>query len=86
MTGGASSPRTPTRPAGGAASTPASAAGSKAPEDAPLTAEPRNVMGTWRESGEKGKNIQLRDWIHALERDRRDELSLMKARNMQRRP
>lgn len=85
MTDAAAGPRTPTRPAGGAASTPTSAAASKAPENRPLTAEPRNTMGTWREYSEKGKNIQLRDWIKVLERDNKDALALYKAREMQRR-
>lgn len=86
MTSGGAAPRTPTRPAGGAASTPASASASKALENAPLTAEPRNVMGAWREYSEKGKNIQVRDWIRALERDGKDKLGLYKAYNMQTRP
>lgn len=70
--GGASSPRTPSRAAGGAQGTPASATTSKAPEKTNLTPEPRNKMGSWREFSEKGKNIQLRDWVEVLERDGRE--------------
>lgn len=43
-------------------------------------------MGAWREYSEKGKNIQVRDWIRALERDGKDKLGLYKAYNMQTRP
>lgn len=83
MTGGTSTPRAAARPAGGSASTPASAATPKAPENVALTAEPRSVMGSWREYSEKGKNIQMRDWITVLERDGKDQLALYKAYNLQ---
>lgn len=70
--GGPGSPRTPARATGGAPSTPASAATPKAVEKLALTPEPRSKMGSWRESSEKGKDIQLRDWVEVLERDGRE--------------
>lgn len=77
--GAASTARTPAR-GPGATGTAGSGAGSqKAPENTNLTPEPRNKMGSWRESSEKGKKIQLRDWTAALERDGRDQLALQKA-------
>lgn len=44
-----------------------------------LTTEGRNRLGTWREDKEKGKHIQLRDWITVLERDGRETKALQKA-------
>lgn len=44
-----------------------------------LTTEGRNRLGTWREDKEKGKNIQLRDWISVLERDGREAAALQRA-------
>lgn len=42
----------------------------KAPEKTSLTSDPRYPrLGTWREDKEKGRNIQLRDWVTALEMD-----------------
>lgn len=42
----------------------------KAPEKTTLTSDARYPrLGTWREDKEKGKNIQLRDWVTALELD-----------------
>jgi hypothetical protein len=72
-----SGPSTPRAGAGGAggagdasASTAAGGAGSRAPEKTHLTPDPRYPrLGTWREDKEKGKNIQLRDWVVALEMD-----------------
>lgn len=69
--------------AGSGASTPkasvgsASAAGSPAPgkpasKPSQLTADGRTRLGTWREDTEKGKGIQLRDWVVVLERDGKD--------------
>ena len=65
---------------GGGAGTPKASAGEpssaaaggmpKAPEKTSLTSDPRYPrLGTWREDKEKGKNIQLRDWVTALEMD-----------------
>lgn len=75
---GGSGASTPTRmstpgPGGRTASTPV------APINRNLTADGRNRMGTWREDQQKGKNIQLRDWITALEGDGIDAKSLQSA-------
>ncbi|WYZ36757.1 hypothetical protein EsH8_II_000263 [Colletotrichum jinshuiense] len=68
MTGGASGASTPRLgtpgKAGGAA-----APGPPAPANHALTVEGRARLGNWREDKEKGKNIQLRDWLAALEGD-----------------
>ncbi|KAL2024063.1 hypothetical protein VTK56DRAFT_9843 [Thermocarpiscus australiensis] len=63
---GASTPRS-----SGQDSAPSAAGGgAKAPEKTMLTSDPRYPrLGTWREDKEKGKNIQLRDWVVALELD-----------------
>jgi len=42
-------------------------------EAAPLTGEGRNRLGLWREDKEKARNIQLRDWIAAVESERLKE-------------
>jgi hypothetical protein len=64
-----SGPSTP-RATAGEPSTAAPGATPRAPERAHLTPDPRNPrLGTWREDKEKGKNIQLRDWVTALEMD-----------------
>ncbi|RDA93158.1 hypothetical protein CP533_3184 [Ophiocordyceps camponoti-saundersi (nom. inval.)] len=44
-----------------------------------LTNEGRNRLGTWREDRDKGKNIQLRDWVTVLERDGRESKALSAA-------
>jgi hypothetical protein len=54
---------------------------SVAPVNLPLTAEGRNRLGTWREDKEKGKNIQLRDWISTLEADGVEVKALQDAYN-----
>jgi len=36
-------------------------------------------LGTWREDKEKGKNIQLRDWVTILEKDGRDVKAIQDA-------
>lgn len=46
---------------------------------APLTQEGARRMGAWREDKEKGRNIQIRDWITVLESDGHDKRSLQKA-------
>jgi len=60
---------TPKASAGEAsASTPGG--GPKVPEKTTLTGDPRYPrLGTWREDKEKGRGIQLRDWVIALEMD-----------------
>ncbi|KAL2195725.1 hypothetical protein P885DRAFT_40034 [Corynascus similis CBS 632.67] len=63
---GASTPRANA----GDASSAAAGDGGKVPEKTNLTSDPRYPrLGTWREDKEKGKNIQLRDWVTALELD-----------------
>ncbi|KAK3304045.1 uncharacterized protein B0T15DRAFT_512248 [Chaetomium strumarium] len=63
---GASTPRQNTGDAGAATA----GGGARVPEKTQLTGDPRYPrLGTWREDKEKGKNIQLRDWVTALELD-----------------
>jgi hypothetical protein len=77
---------------GSGASTPKSSAGDpgssaagggpKAPEKTSLTGDPRYPrLGTWREDKEKGRNIQLRDWVTALEMDGHEVKSIQDAYN-----
>ncbi|KAI8152365.1 hypothetical protein K4K61_010654 [Colletotrichum sp. SAR11_59] len=77
MTGGsgATTPRlgTPGK-AGGAA-----ASGPPAPANHALTVEGRARLGNWREDKEKGKNIQLRDWVAALEGDEVEQRAMQAA-------
>ncbi|QSZ35016.1 hypothetical protein DSL72_007878 [Monilinia vaccinii-corymbosi] len=44
-----------------------------------LTIDGVRRLGTWREDGVKGRNIQLRDWIMVLEDDGREKKALQKA-------
>lgn len=54
--------------------------GGAAPAGPPaLTQEGRNRLGSWREDKEKGKNIQLRDWVLVLAEDGRDRRALQLA-------
>lgn len=70
---------TPARATPGAGKGAGGAAGASGPNTPNLTTEGRNRLGTWREDKEKGKNIQLRDWIIALERDGRESKALQRA-------
>lgn len=79
MSMGANTPATPNRPTGAAPGTPVPTTAAKAPENKSLTQEGRYKLGSWREYSEKGKNIQLRDWVTVLERDGREKLALQKA-------
>jgi hypothetical protein len=88
MTPGGSGASTPTRgalPGGGAGTPLASVAAGGAvgglggggggrllAERTSLTQEGRSRLGAWRETSEKGKHVQLRDWLAALEEDGRD--------------
>ncbi|KAJ0302139.1 hypothetical protein COL5a_009976 [Colletotrichum fioriniae] len=67
MTGGsgASTPRLGTPGKSGAAA----ASGPPPPANHALTVEGRARLGNWREDKEKGKGIQVRDWVAALEGD-----------------
>jgi hypothetical protein len=92
MTGGGSGASTPkrglpgagadSRPGtpgvGGAAATVGGSAGG-ALEKAALTVEGRNRPGLWREDGPKGKGVQLRDWVAALEEDGKDPRAMQLA-------
>ncbi|KAK4194198.1 hypothetical protein QBC40DRAFT_40115 [Triangularia verruculosa] len=80
MTSG-SGPSTPRATGGQEPGTPGGGAGSKAqPEKATLTQDGKTPrLGTWREDKEKGKNIQLRDWVTVLEMDGRDMKALQEA-------
>ncbi|KAK6346347.1 hypothetical protein TWF730_010673 [Orbilia blumenaviensis] len=78
--GGGSGASTPNRPHGGssaAAGTPGTAAGAVT-TNAPTMYWGKR-MGEWNEQGERGKNIQIRDWVQALEQDGREVRSLQKA-------
>ncbi|UNI20164.1 hypothetical protein JDV02_006281 [Purpureocillium takamizusanense] len=72
---GASTPTRPTPGPKGASGMPGTPSGA----NHPLTTEGRNRLGTWREDKEKGKNIQLRDWVVVLERDGRESKALSTA-------
>ncbi|KAJ6439655.1 proteinrelated to tpa inducible protein [Purpureocillium lavendulum] len=72
---GASTPTRATPGPKGASGVPGTPAGA----NHPLTTEGRNRLGTWREDKEKGKNIQLRDWVVVLERDGREGKALSTA-------
>lgn len=77
---GGSGTATPTKSApGGAKGGPGGVPGSPAPGNMALTTEGRNRLGTWREDKEKGRKIQLRDWVVALERDGREARALQRA-------
>ncbi|PTB70970.1 hypothetical protein BBK36DRAFT_1107695 [Trichoderma citrinoviride] len=77
---GGSGASTPTRAAPGPGKGPNGVPGAAAsPGNMALTTEGRNRLGTWREDKEKGKNIQLRDWITVLERDGREAKALQHA-------
>lgn len=76
---GASTPAragTPGASGGAAGST---GGGAAAAENMPLTTESRTRLGNWREDREKGRGIQLRDWVAALEADGVDGAVLQKA-------
>jgi hypothetical protein len=75
---GGSGTSTPTKgaPGGGKG---VNGAAASSPGSMALTTEGRNRLGTWREDKEKGKNIQLRDWVAVLERDGREGKALQQA-------
>lgn len=80
MNAGASGASTPTR-AGNqdVPGTPLGTPGPKAPEKTSLTQDGLNRLGNWREDGDKGKGIQLRDWVTALELDAIDAKAIQDA-------
>lgn len=75
---GASTPARAGTPGAGGAPGGAPGGGAQA-ENMPLTTESRTRLGNWREDREKGRGIQLRDWIAALEADGVDGAVLQKA-------
>ena len=82
MSGGAaaSGASTPQPKASGGSG--ASATASNGPAlQGPLTQANPRPLGTWREDSAKGKHIQLRDWIHVLERNETDVRALQQAYN-----
>ncbi|KAK5998097.1 hypothetical protein PT974_00469 [Cladobotryum mycophilum] len=76
---GGSGASTPTKSTPGPGKGPIGTPGTPSPASMAMTTEGRNRLGTWREDKEKGKNIQLRDWITVLERDGREAKSLQHA-------
>lgn len=76
---GGSGTSTPTRTMPGGGKALGGGANPAAPGNLALTSEGRNRLGTWREDKEKGKNIQLRDWVTVLERDGRETKALQRA-------
>ncbi|KAL2759390.1 hypothetical protein ACRALDRAFT_1074298 [Sodiomyces alcalophilus JCM 7366] len=79
MTGGGSGASTPKGGLPGKGGTPS--ANSPAPGPAALTADGSSHRrpGAWREDKEKGKDIQLRDWVAALEADGLEVEALQRA-------
>lgn len=76
--GGGSGASTPGRiMTQGLPGTPTGGVGSAVPER--LTADGVRRLGTWREDKEKGRGIQIRDWIFVLEADGREKRALQKA-------
>lgn len=76
---GGSGTSTPTRATPGSGKGPNGAPGTPTSTNVAMTTEGRNRLGTWREDKEKGKNIQLRDWVTILERDGREPKALQHA-------
>jgi hypothetical protein len=83
--GGAVKSETATPPASSAstgATTTNGVTGAAAKSDSAQAAAKQNpsaAWGEWRENGVDGKGIQLRDWVHVLERDGRERKALLKA-------
>lgn len=75
---GGSGPATPARSSTGPGKGPGGSAASPSQASMAMTTEGRNRLGTWREDKEKGKNIQLRDWVIVLERDGREARALQR--------
>ncbi|KOS20645.1 hypothetical protein ESCO_006851 [Escovopsis weberi] len=76
---GGSGASTPSRSTPGLGKGPSGSHGTPASTNLAMTTEGRNRLGTWREDKEKGKNIQLRDWVMVLERDGREAKALQRA-------
>lgn len=76
---GGSGASTPTKAAAGGGKGINGTPGAISAANVAMTTEGRNRLGTWREDKEKGKNIQLRDWVVVLERDGRESKALQQA-------
>ncbi|KAH6996809.1 hypothetical protein EDB80DRAFT_134238 [Ilyonectria destructans] len=76
---GGSGTSTPTKNAPGPGKGAGGPGGAPGPGSLAMTTEGRNRLGTWREDKEKGRNIQLRDWVTVLERDGREHRALQRA-------
>ncbi|KAH7156773.1 hypothetical protein EDB81DRAFT_854819 [Dactylonectria macrodidyma] len=76
---GGSGTSTPTKNAPGPGKGSAGPGSTPGPANLAMTTEGRNRLGTWREDKEKGRNIQLRDWVSVLERDGREHRTLQRA-------
>jgi len=86
QTGGGSGANTPRLGGGGttgAAAGDSATAGNaaKAPEKQQLTQDGKYRLGSWREDSDRGKNVQLKDFVAVLERDGRDRKALQEAYN-----
>ena len=57
--------------------TPAGVVVNAAPER--LTSDGARRLGTWREDKEKGRGVQIRDWVAVLEVDGRERKALQRA-------
>jgi len=82
MSQGGSGASTPTRPGLATQGLAGSSGGGQTPraaEPQQLTSEGRTRLGTFREDGDKGKDIQLRDWVVVLEEDGREIKALQEA-------
>ncbi|KAK8094162.1 hypothetical protein PG997_000847 [Apiospora hydei] len=79
MTGGGGASGASTPRAGGMSGAPAG--GSRGAAKGPLTQGSAHHLGQFRESSAKGKNIQLRDWVHVLEQQRSEQRALQEAYN-----
>jgi ribosomal protein S11 len=77
MTAGGSGASTPNRPnTPGTPGLASAHAGAKAQEEARLTKDGKYKLGSWREyTSSQGKNVQLRDWVAALDMDGLDPRS-----------
>lgn len=69
MTAGASGASTPTRLNTTDLPGTPGAPGNKSSSAVKLTLDGKQRLGTWRESSDKGKQIQLRDWLTVMEID-----------------
>lgn len=81
MGSGTSTPRGGPQGPGGLPGTPGGPAGASKAARGPLTRDSAHRLGAFREDSEKGKNIQLRDWVAVLEERDVDPIVLQAAYN-----